>query len=414
MDISFDLDLQLFQQIGHGAFSQVFLGQYNSQKVAIKVMDPIYMDQFKKEVEILESLHHPNFAKYYYSKETGNSLYIVQEYLEGKTLSQFIKTVDMEETHIKQIVIELLNSISYLHSQDIIHRDIKPDNIIITTEGQVKLIDFGLSSHSESKLSYDKCGTLLFMAPEMIFKQPYLKSVDIWSCGIIAYQLINKKHPFWDPSESTSTFIQRVQQFNPNFYEMDDYQRSFFLKCAAYSPEARMNANQALQHPWLSGKGELWQPITMADMKRLFDNKMKTIQIIKALMMIKLLCQKFGTFIPSEFTNYEFNDSTADTNTNFKLKLVRSSSRNPSFIKQVRSTSTIFFESNNLPSPIRFTHNNKRVSISPNKTMLHSESTQFGQIAKRNNQVIKLPPLSNSPILKKQRKSNLNFRLKQY
>ncbi|CAD8090497.1 unnamed protein product [Paramecium sonneborni] len=414
MEISFDFDLKLFQQIGHGAFSQVFLGEYESQKVAIKVMDPIYMEQFKKEVEILESIHHPSFAKYYYSKETEDSLYIVQEYLEGKTLTQLIKTVDMEESHIKQIVIELLNSVSYLHSRDIIHRDIKPDNIIITNEGVVKLIDFGLSSHSESKLSYDKCGTLLFMAPEMIFKQPYLKSVDIWSCGIIAYQLINKKHPFWDSSESTSTFIQRIQQFNPNFYEMNDYQRSFFLKCAAYSPEARMNANQALYHPWLSGKGELWQPITMADMKILFDNKMKTIQIIKALMIIKQICQKFGTIIPSEFSNYEFNDSTADTNTYFKLKLVRSSSRNPSFIKQVRSTSTIFFETNNLPSPIRFTHNNKRVSISPNKTMLHSESTQFNLIAKRNTQLIKLPPLSNSPVQKRQRKSNLNFRLKQY
>ncbi|CAD8201145.1 unnamed protein product [Paramecium pentaurelia] len=414
MEISFDFNLKLFQQIGYGAFSQVYLGEYDSKNVAIKVMDPCYIEQFKKEVEILESIHHQNFAQYYYSKETQNSLYIVQEFLDGKTLTQLIKTVEMEETHIKQIINELLNAVSYLHSQDIIHRDIKPDNIIITTEGQLKLIDFGLSSHSESKLSYDKCGTLLFMAPEMIFKQPYLKSVDIWSCGIIAYQLINKKHPFWDTSESISTFIQRVQQFNPDLSEMNDYQRSFFLKCAAYSPEARMNANQAIQHPWLSGEGELWQPITMADMKKLFDNKMKTIQTIKALMMIKYLVQKFGTIIPNEFSNCEFNDSTADTNINFKLKLVKSSSRNPIFIKQVRSTSTIFFESNNLPSPIRFTYNNKRVSISPNKTMLHSEITQFSQIAKRNTQVIKLPPLSNSPVMKKQRKSNLNFRLKQY
>ncbi|CAK57055.1 unnamed protein product (macronuclear) [Paramecium tetraurelia] len=296
MEISFDFDLKLIHQIGHGAFSQVFLGEYDSKKVAIKVMDPCYIEQFKKEVEILESIHHQNFAQYYFSKEGESSLYIVQEFLEGKTLTQLIKTVEMEEAHVKQIITELLNAVSYLHSQDIIHRDIKPDNIIITTEGQLKLIDFGLSSHSESKLSYDKCGTLLFMAPEMIFKQPYLKSVDIWSCGIIAYQLINKKHPFWDPLESTSTFIQRVQQFNPNFSGMNEYQRSFFLKCAAYSPEARMNATQALQHPWLSGKGELWQPITMADMKTLFDNKMKTIYYIKTLMMMKFLCQEVWNY----------------------------------------------------------------------------------------------------------------------
>lgn len=80
------------------------------------------------------------------------------------------------------------------------------------------------------------------MAPEMILKQPYLKSVDIWSCGIIAYMLINKKHPFWEPSDSRNTFIETVLRYNPLFSEMNRQQISFFKKSAAISPEARMNA----------------------------------------------------------------------------------------------------------------------------------------------------------------------------
>lgn len=108
------------------------------------------------------------------------------------------------------------------------------------------------------------------MAPEIISRSPYQSSVDIWSCGIIQYILLNQgKHPFYEHSDTVNTFIERIQRNEVNFSRMDKFAINFFQKCANLSQKGRMAAGQALQHPWITGEGELG-PMTFSDLQELF------------------------------------------------------------------------------------------------------------------------------------------------
>ncbi|CAD8070034.1 unnamed protein product [Paramecium sonneborni] len=397
-------ELNILQKIGNGAFSQVYLGTYKSRQVAIKVLDksvPSYCELFNREVEILEQLQHPNLVKYIASYETFDKLYIIMDYVEGSNLTELCKQ-NLSEDTIKSIIKQLLIVLTYIHNKDITHRDIKPDNILVGLDGRVRLIDFGLSQQSESKISYDKCGTLLFMAPEMILKMPYLKSVDMWSIGIIQFLLYERKHPF-----NYENLIESIQTYNINFTIMDKSAQNFFKKCAAINPEARMSAEQALMHPWITGEGDLGQPITIHDRMTIFQNKQKLICLINALSFIKYCT----SFVKSIRLIIPLNQQVSQTDITLRQQNQDATQRkSTSRIKQARSTSQLFFETNvasplKKQSPFRITQQRQ----SQTRMLQQSNSMQLAQMAKRGS-LNKLPPLnsSNSPIEK--RRTNIRMR----
>lgn len=103
-----------------------------------------------------------------------------------------------------------------MHSREIVHRDLKPENILFEDKknfSSIKVVDFGLSSQfCESKGDYEFCGTLVYMAPEQLEKRVYTKSIDIWSCGIIMYKILNDYgHPFFMKGESTDLLKERLK-----------------------------------------------------------------------------------------------------------------------------------------------------------------------------------------------------------
>jgi serine/threonine protein kinase len=112
--------------------------------------------------------------------------------------------------------LNLFDAVDYLHSREIVHRDIKPENILLANQKDftsLKLIDFGLSSqYFEIMGDFEFCGTLLYMAPEQLEKRVYTKSIDIWSCGIIMYQLLNNGiHPFHNKGDDSNSFSERLK-----------------------------------------------------------------------------------------------------------------------------------------------------------------------------------------------------------
>ncbi len=113
-------------------------------------------------------------------------------------------------------MLNLFDAVEYLHSREIVHRDIKPENILFDDYkdlSTLKLIDFGLSSqYFEVMGDFEFCGTLLYMAPEQLEKRVYTKAIDIWSCGIIMYMLLNNgTHPFYLKGDSSNQFVDKLK-----------------------------------------------------------------------------------------------------------------------------------------------------------------------------------------------------------
>ena len=240
------------------------------------------MSKTKQEVSILKQLSHPNVVSYINSIETTSKMYIIIELMYDGTLKNFIDSSStIEEEKSVEIIFYLLQAVNYIHSKNICHHDIKPENIMFKNKNDpssLKLIDFGLSAHCEDKPTF--CGTLLYMAPEMFDKHISNdgKPVDMWSIGIITAMLLNKgRHPFFEKGESKRKYIQKLKNGyirNDNLSEMSN---NFIGKLLEPNPRRRYSANVALKHPWITRKLLDSIPLTMYESinKTLLINKMK-------------------------------------------------------------------------------------------------------------------------------------------
>ncbi|CAD8108920.1 unnamed protein product [Paramecium sonneborni] len=229
-------------------------------------------EKLQQEALILSQLKHPNIVQYYKTFESKRRLYFILSFIDGKTLQEYIDdfNIRFSENECIALIRQLVNVLSYLHSNRIIHRDIKPDNIIVDKNLNLTLIDFGLSYMTTQQITtHQNCGTLIYMAPEILMKKEYFKSVDIWSCGIIQYQLLKNRHPFWTNQNKEKYIKQMFQPQKVDFSGMSKYNFkferaaiSFFEKTAAFEPEARITAEQALLHPWITCQSSETQIMT--------------------------------------------------------------------------------------------------------------------------------------------------------
>ncbi|CAD8199697.1 unnamed protein product [Paramecium pentaurelia] len=214
-------------------------------------------EKLQQEALILSQLKHPNIVRYHRTFESKRRLYFILSYIEGKTLQQYIDddSIKFTEKECIAIIRQLVDVLSYLHSNRIIHRDIKPDNMILDKNLNLTLIDFGLSYITTQQITtHQNCGTLLYMAPEILMKKEYFKSVDIWSCGIIQYQLLKNCHPFWTNQKKENYIKLMSKPQKVDFNGMSKAAISFFEKTVAFEPEARITAEQALLHPWITSQ----------------------------------------------------------------------------------------------------------------------------------------------------------------
>ncbi|CAD8101711.1 unnamed protein product [Paramecium sonneborni] len=255
---------RIIQFLGQGAFSSVFKVFHDGEFYAIKIVEKMKgnTEKLQQEALILNQLKHPNIVRYHKTFESKRRLYFILSFIDGKTLQQYIDdgNIRFYEKECIAIIRQLVDVLSYLHSNRIIHRDIKPDNMIVDKNLNLTLIDFGLSYMTTQQITtHQNCGTLIYMAPEVLMKKEYFKSVDIWSCGIIQYQLLKNCHPFWTNQKKEKYIKQMSVPQKVDFSGMSKYNFkferaaiSFFEKTAAFEPEARITAEQALLHPWIT------------------------------------------------------------------------------------------------------------------------------------------------------------------
>ena len=258
--ISFESVYRLDDEIGSGAFSSVHkcTRLYDNKQFAVKIISKENFTEkekanLKNEISILKLVSHPNIIHMDGFYETQTHIYFVIEFIQGGDLfSNIVNRPRFTDLELKKLAKTMGECLAYLHELGIIHRDIKPENILLDTRtDKLILTDFGLSQVilPGSKLS-DTCGTLDYVAPEVLSPQGYGYETDIWSLGIILYLVYYGKLPFSAPDDIST--INKILSWEPEFSDTKNHLANDLIsKLLDKNPQNRITARELLTHPFI-------------------------------------------------------------------------------------------------------------------------------------------------------------------
>ena len=250
------------KNIGKGGFGCVWKVRHKITKqiYAIKVIDKKsivnqnLVEQTNREIEIMYALDHPHIIKLYNHFEDDTDFCLIMQYAAKSHLYAQIKRLKrLDQKTAAQYMREVISAVKYLHERTppIIHRDIKPENILLDSEGRCKLADFGWSNfHEGNKQRETYCGTPEYLAPEMINKSGHNEGIDIWSIGVLLFELLTGKTPFNFKGD-------RNQLYNSiktlKICWTDDFPplaKDLISKILRLKPSERLTLDQIIEHQW--------------------------------------------------------------------------------------------------------------------------------------------------------------------
>ncbi|KAJ1897803.1 Calmodulin-dependent protein kinase cmk2 [Kickxella alabastrina] len=255
--------------LGAGTFGEVREATFNpdGRQVAIKVIKKAAMttdeQMVLKEIDIVRHLNHPNIVKLLDWFESKDKYYLVFQLCTGGELFEKLSDYGhFTEDDARKLIRCAIESIAYLHKHNIVHRDIKPENLIFLDKSEnapLMLADFGIARimRSNDEILNTMCGSFGYAAPEILLRHGHGKAVDMWSMGVVAFSVLCGYSPFWK-FEEPRALLTAMQSDNVEFLErfwwgISEHAKDFICQCLRANPQSRMIAEQALNHPWLTG-----------------------------------------------------------------------------------------------------------------------------------------------------------------
>ncbi|KAK5905321.1 hypothetical protein CesoFtcFv8_006798 [Champsocephalus esox] len=256
--------LDNYIKIGEGSTGIVCIATVKTtgKLVAVKKMD-LRKQQRREllfnEVVIMRDYHHDNVVEMYNSYLVGDELWVVMEFLEGGALTDIVTHTRMNEEQIATVCLSVLKALAVLHTQGVIHRDIKSDSILLTHDGRVKLSDFGFCAQVSKEVQRRKSlvGTPYWMAPELISRLPYGPEVDIWSLGIMVIEMVDGEPPYFNepPLKAMKMIRDNLPPKLKNLHKVSPLLKGFLDKTLVRDPAQRSSASELLKHPFLTKAG---------------------------------------------------------------------------------------------------------------------------------------------------------------
>ncbi|QLQ82414.1 hypothetical protein HG537_0H01760 [Torulaspora globosa] len=206
-----------------------------------------------REASLGQILYHPHICRLFEMCTMSNHFYMLFEYVSGgQLLDYIIQHGSLKEHHARKFTRGIASALQYLHANNIVHRDLKIENIMISTSGEIKIIDFGLSNlFDRRKQLHTFCGSLYFAAPELLKACPYTgPEVDIWSFGVVLYVLVCGKVPFDD--ENSSVLHEKIKQGKVEYPQHLSIEViSLLSKMLVVDPKRRATLKQVVEHHWM-------------------------------------------------------------------------------------------------------------------------------------------------------------------
>lgn len=289
--------------LGTGSFSQVrkaILRSDESMEVAVKIIKKEHLTRKDilgaySEVEILQSLDHPNIVKCYDFYENAHFFYIVCEFIQGGELLERIeKRKTYSEEDAKRLVQVLASALKFCYDHGVVHRDLKAENILLRSQdddADIVLVDFGFASKQPTellsfKLLQTQLGTPNYVAPEILRGKAYNYKCDVWSLGVLTYILLCGQPPFYghDKAELFHKIKQGLFEFRPKFTweKVSDSAKAFIGKLLQGDPDARYDFEQVLGDEWLKQDSQEYDlSRSLVDLSK-YNKKRKLMALITA------------------------------------------------------------------------------------------------------------------------------------